>query len=258
MLSALGWLVSRPIAHRGLHDSKAGRVENSMSAFEAAIEAGYAIECDVQVSRDGKAFVFHDFDLERLTGTRGRVDALDGADLSRLLLVGGGGDTLQPLDAVVEAIDGRTPLIVELKSRFDGDMRLADHVARTVTRMPRSVAIKSFDGTLITYLRNRLEEVPRGFVGMRNYGGADFALLSDEQKAAFADFRDHAIMRPDFLSWKLVDLPHGAERLRALLPEAPLMTWTVRSESDRDAALAYADQIVFEGFLPHVDRHGQS
>ena len=75
-MSAPGWLTERPIAHRGLHDQAAGIVENSLSAARAAIEAGFAIECDVQLSADGEAMVFHDFTLERLTGATGRLDEI--------------------------------------------------------------------------------------------------------------------------------------------------------------------------------------
>jgi glycerophosphoryl diester phosphodiesterase len=129
MTMAPAWLTARPIAHRGLHDCGRGAIiENSSSAAKAAMARGYAIECDVQMSGDGEAMVFHDFTLERLTERSGRVDGLLARALQETRLRGGG-DAIATLPAFLDLIGGATPLVCEIKSRFDGDLRLAERVA---------------------------------------------------------------------------------------------------------------------------------
>ena len=117
------WLMARPVAHRGLHDKASGLIENSCSAAQAAIQKDYAIECDIQFSRDGEAMVFHDFTLERLTTGEGRVDALSASELGALTLTGSQ-DKIPTLTEFLALIAGHVPLVCEIKSRFDGDLRL--------------------------------------------------------------------------------------------------------------------------------------
>ena len=74
-MAAPDWLTARPIAHRGLHDRAASRPENTLAAARAAVAGGFAIECDVQLSADGEAMVFHDAALGRLTEAREAVAA---------------------------------------------------------------------------------------------------------------------------------------------------------------------------------------
>ena len=126
-LNAPAWLTSRPIAHRGLHDGL-GIVENSIAAAEAAIAKNYAIECDVQCTKDGDAVVFHDFTLDRLTSVKGDIGAFTAAEVTRLAYRDGAG-TIAALPDFLAAIGGRVPLIIEIKSRFDADIRLAARVA---------------------------------------------------------------------------------------------------------------------------------
>src|SRR5215467_7892294 len=83
-MADLDWLVARPLAHRGLHDEQNGIVENTVSAFAAAIAARYGIECDLQISGDGEAMVSHDETLDRLTEGTGRLDAMTAAELRRV------------------------------------------------------------------------------------------------------------------------------------------------------------------------------
>src|SRR5690606_23774235 len=136
------------------HDRAAGVVENSRAAAQAAIAGGYAIECDVQISRDGEAFVFHDFDLYRLTGARGRVNALSAAEISRTTLRDvASPETIPTLVDLLATVGGRTPLIVEIKSAFNGDMRLAERVALVVSEARAPVALKSFDPDVMAHLR---------------------------------------------------------------------------------------------------------
>ncbi len=109
--------------------------ENTIAAAEAAIARGYAIECDVQLSADGEAMVFHDFGLGRLTAESGEVAGRTAADLGRLA-VAGSGERIPTLPDFLAAIAGRTPLVIEVKSRHDGDLALARRVAAIVAAIP--------------------------------------------------------------------------------------------------------------------------
>ena len=117
-MSNLNWLVAKPIAHRGLHDKANGIVENTITAAEAAIAGGFAIECDVQLTSDGEAVVFHDFVLDRLTGQIGEVKARKAAELETIAISGSASDTIPTLSRFLDQIGGRVPLVVEIKSRF--------------------------------------------------------------------------------------------------------------------------------------------
>jgi glycerophosphoryl diester phosphodiesterase len=246
-LSAPAWLTERPIAHRGLHDAAKGRIENTIGAAEAAIAAHCAIECDVQLSRDGEAMVFHDDHLARLTRARGAFAEQSFAELQRLAFRGGQ-DRIPTLPEFLARIASRTPLICELKSRFDGDMRLAERVAAIARQYAGPLALKSFDPAIIAHLRTHHDGIaPLGVVAQASYSGWHWRALNAEQKRACAAFTHFPETRPDFLSWNVDDLPHAAPFLLRSLGGLPIMVWTVRTLAQRRAAARFADQIVFEG-----------
>lgn len=249
--NAPDWLTARPIAHRGLHDKTKGRVENSLAAAEAAIAQNYAIECDVQISKDGEAFVFHDFTLERLTEAQGRVDAITAAEL-QTIAYRDNPSTLPPLRGFLEMIAGRTPLIIEIKSRFDGDPRLAARTAALVADYSGPVALKSFDpdGLRVARAANASSAHPRpiGFIGEAHYDHEEWATLPEAAKAALKDLSFYPDVQPDFVSWSAADLPHAVPRLCRDGVGLPVMAWTIRSPQERTRIAPYADQIIFEGF----------
>ena len=244
------WLVRRPIAHRGLHDRAAGVIENSASAARAAVAGGFAIECDVQLTADGEAVVFHDFALDRLTAASGAVGERRAADVAALELTGSNGDRVPTLGAFLTLIGGDAPLICEVKSRFDGDMRLADRVAEAAVRYAGPLAIKSFDPAVIAHLRGRGMPNPLGIVAEAAYDDAEWAALSPDLRAGLAALAHVADTRPDFLSWRVHDLPHAAPQLFRAALGRPVMSWTVRTPDQRQRAARWADQMVFEGFAP--------
>lgn len=249
-MAAEPWLTARPIAHRGLHDLASGVIENSVSAAQAAIAGGFAIECDVQLSADEEALVFHDFTLERLTGEAGRVDARKAAELSHIGLKGSG-DRIPTLTGFLDAIGGRTPLVIEIKSRFDGDLRLAKRTAEIVAGYKdRPIVLKSFDPVIVAALRELAPGFARGIVAMNAYEYDDYVHLSPAQKHALANLLHFEESRPDFVSWKVADLPSAAPFLCRKALGLPLMSWTVRTPEDRARAAEHADQMVFEGFRP--------
>ena len=164
-MKAPPWMTARPIAHRGLHAAANGVIENSPSAALAAIAHDFAIECDVQLTADGEAVVFHDFDLDRLTTWSGRVNERTASALSALTLRGSS-DTIMTLPEFLGLIGGRVPLVLEIKSRFDGDLRLTSRVAAIVNRSDAPVVLKSFDPDIIVALKQLTPNHARGIVAM--------------------------------------------------------------------------------------------
>ncbi len=246
----LGWLVAKPIAHRGLHDLAAGVIENSPSAATAAIAGGFGIECDVQLTADGEAVVFHDFVLDRLTGETGEVVARKAAELGAITLKGSS-DRILTLSAFLDLIGGRIPLVIEIKSRFDGDLALTRRTVEVLAGYKsHPIVIKSFDPAIVTALRELAPEIPRGIVAMNAYDYGDYDKLSPERKHALANLLHFTESRPDFISWKVTDLESAAPYLCRNALGLPLMSWTVRTPEERQRAAAMADQMVFEGFRP--------
>lgn len=252
-VNAPAWLVQRPIAHRGLHDKAKGVIENTLRAAQAAIASGFAIECDLQMSADGEAIVFHDETLDRLADASGPLAAMTAAGIAKVKIK----DADEPppaFAAFLAVVGGRTPVICELKSRFDGDWRIADRVAALAAAYDGPLAFKSFDHDLVAYLRLRRPRTrspggpcPIGIVAEASYDDPDWSFLSAEQKRDWTDFDHFDLARPDFLSWNVDDLPHRIPFLVRELTHAPVMAWTVRTAPQREAAHKWADQIVFEG-----------
>jgi glycerophosphoryl diester phosphodiesterase len=249
-MSAPAWLTARPIAHRGLHDRVKGIVENTLSAADAAIAGNFAIECDVQDSADGEAVVFHDHTLERLTDQHGPVRARTAAELTGLSIAATA-DRIVTLQTFLDRVNGRVPVIVEIKSRFDGDLGLTRRVAEIASGYGGPVALKSFDPAVVAALRDIAPDLPRGIVAQGSYEGEEWRSLSDAMRHSMANLLHLPQTRPDFISWWVGDLPLGAPLLRQV-GGLPIMTWTVRTDEDRRRAAAHADQMVFEGFRPDL------
>lgn len=250
-MSAPSWLVARPIAHRGLHDRTAGVIENSLSAAWRAVAGRYAMECDVQLTADGEVVVFHDFTLDRLIGREGRVADIASADLTQMSLRGSN-DKVPTLAALLDVMGAEHTLVVEIKSAFDGDMRLAEQTARVVARHGGQVALKSFDPQVMTHLRANkdalgIPNVPLGMVAEAHYDDAEWSFLSDTDKRTLSNFLHWDATRPDFLSYYVNDFPHAVPHLLRRALGLPVMTWTVRTPAQKQAAAQWADQIVFEG-----------
>ena len=245
------WLVARPFAHRGLHDRAAGLIENTIPAARAAVAARCAIECDVQISADGEAMVFHDYTVDRLTAGSGRVDALSAAALGALRLREGQGGISRLADFCA-AIAGETPLVVEIKSRYDGDMRLAERTAVVVAAYDGPVALESFDPHVIAWLRLERERlgighVPLGIVAETRYDHPEWSFLTAADKHEMAGLLHWSATCPDFISWCVDDLPHGPAFLARSGLGRPIIAWTVRTAEQLAHCARWADQPVFEG-----------
>ena len=248
-VNAPDWLTARPIAHRGLHDRAAGIPENTIAAAEAAIAGGYAIECDVQPSADGEAMVFHDEGLGRLTGASEPIASRTVAELAALT-VAGTGERIPTLSDFLARIAARTPLVIEIKSSHSGDLTLTRRVAEVVAHYHGPVALKSFDPRIVHTLIALAPDRPRGIIAEGETEDGAYARLQPSERHALANLLHLSRTRPDFLSWRVADLPAAPPYLCRLLGGMPVMTWTVRTDLQRRLAAEHADQMVFEGFRP--------
>ena len=248
MKQSLAWLTSRPLAHRGLHDPSAGIIENTASAFRAAIEAGYGIECDVQLSRDGEAMVHHDDTLWRLMQQPERVADMTAADLQQLRYRDCA-DRMLTLAELCALIGGRVPLAVEIKSHFDRDLRLTRRVIEILAEYDGPAAAMSFDPEVVRALRKLAPHLPRGIVAEWRYRHEEWKRISRIGKLKLALLLHAPWTRPLFVAYQVRELPSPAPYIARAFG-LPLLTWTVRSAEDRRHAARWADQMIFEGFRP--------
>ena len=231
--SRLRALITKPFAHRGLHGRDV--LENSRAAFEAAIAAGHGIELDVQVSRDGRAMVIHDYALDRLTEGVGPVCGLVAAELEKIRLRSGN-ETIPTLPAVLALIAGRAPLLIEVKSPGRRVAALSGAVREALRRYDGPVAVMSFNPEIGRWFARNAPDVPRGLVvteaGKRWRGTLARRLALWRSRA-------------EFLAYDIRDLP-SRFAARARSRGLPVLTWTCRSDEERGRAALYADQIIYE------------
>jgi len=248
-MSGLDWLTARPIAHRGLHDAAAGVIENTASAFKAAIAGGYGIETDLQISADGEAMVHHDDALGRLTEGSTRLADMTAADIKAVRFKAST-DRILTLGELCELVGGRVPLLLELKSRFDRDLRLVPRAATVLANYAGPVAVMSFDPALVEAARQIAPGLTRGIVAERHYAHHEWDRLPPSEKRRLAHLLHALRTRPQFIAYSVRDLPAAAPLIARMLFGRPLLTWTVRNEADRQRARRWADQIIFEGIRP--------
>ena len=226
-----------------------GVIENTGSAFTAAIAGGFGIETDVQISADGEAMVHHDDDLGRLTDGGAPLAHMSAAALKTVRFKATA-DRILTLSELCELVAGRVPLVIELKSRFDGDLRLAARAAEVLATYKGQAAVMSFDPAPIAAIRKIAPDLTRGIVAERHYTHHEWDRLTTAEKFRLSHLMHAPQTRPQFLAYSVKDLPSPAPWLARHLFGLPLLTWTVRSESDRMNAAHYADQMIFEGFRP--------
>jgi len=243
------WLTAAPVAHRGLHDAARGIVESTPSAFSAAIAGGFAIETDLQLSSDGEAMVFHDDTLARLTERGDDIRTLSAAEL-KTVRYKATADRMITLGELCEMTNGRVPLVVEIKSRFDGDRRLIRRIAEIVRAYQGPLALMSFDPDQVLAIRDQVPDVPRGVVAERYYREAEWQALPPEKVRGMLHLRHAFRTRPHFIAYWINELPAPAPWIAQHIFGCALLTWTVRTPDQRARAARYADQMIFEGFVP--------
>ncbi|PTX58085.1 glycerophosphoryl diester phosphodiesterase [Litoreibacter ponti] len=251
MTPLTGVFTARPLAHRGLHDRARGIIENSPSAFEAAIAAGYGIELDVQLSADRQPMVFHDYDMARLTGQKGPIQTRS-AETVRAMTLSGSDDQILDLGDVLKLIGGRVPVLIEVKDQ-DGAMGpnigpLEDAVAQQLRDYAGEAAVMSFNPYSAAYMAKALPDRAAGLVTSA-FKYKDWAPLSHAICDRLRDIPDFDPGMFSFISHEAPDLdrPRVAE-LRD--HGATILCWTIKSQAQADAALKIAHNITFEGFAP--------
>lgn len=247
-MRAPAWLTARPIAHRGLHDRAAGIVENMPGAMHAAIAGNYAIETDVQLTVDGEAMVHHDDVLGRLNDGSAALTTLMAAQLKQVAFK----DTPERMMALGDLCDlvaGRVPLVIEIKSHFDGNTAIVDRVKTVLAAYRGPIAVMSFDPDMVDAVRHGLPDIMRGIVAERHYDTPYWAKLTPEQRHDMTALHHLPRTQPHFVSYNVNDLP-ADEPLEAKRLGCALLSWTIRTDEQRIVSERYADQMTFEGFRP--------
>jgi glycerophosphoryl diester phosphodiesterase len=246
---APGWLTARPVAHRGLHDAARGIIENMPGAAQAAIDGHFSIECDLQLTADGEAMVHHDDALGRLTEGGGALLGMTASELKAVKFKDTS-ERMMSLGDLCALVQGRVPLVIEVKSHFDGDRKLVARMAEVLSAYSGPVVGMSFDPDQVLALREKMPGLPRGIIAQRNYDDDYWKKLTPEQRLSMLDLRHAFHTRPHFVAFWVEQLPAPAPWIARNIFGLPLLTWTVRTPAQRERAVRYADQMIFEGFVP--------
>ena len=235
--------LGRNFAHRGLHSEDQSVPENSLKAFALAAEAGYGMELDVQLSKDGHVVVFHDDTLDRACGVAARVDELDLEELRKLSLFGTE-ERIPLFSEVLELVAGRTPLIVELKNGPRND-ELCEKTRELLRTYPGAYCVESFNPLIVAWFRFHAPTVLRG----------QLAQLPEEYVRAGRKISEALVLgntllnvaaRPQFIAYRI-----GPKTLAVRFAEAlgaMPFGWTSHS---RDSE-AGRDAVIFEYYRPDV------
>ncbi|MDI4238674.1 glycerophosphodiester phosphodiesterase [Bradyrhizobium sp. Arg237L] len=248
-MRAPDWLTARPVAHRGLHDVARGIIENMPAAAEAAIAGNFTIECDIQLTADGEAMVHHDDALGRLTEGSGLLLTKTAAELKAIRFKDTG-ERMMSLGDLCALVAGRVPLLVEVKSHFDGDRKLVKRMAEVLSSYSGPVVGMSFDPDQVLALREIMPRLHRGITAQRNYDDGYWAKLTPAQRDSMLYLRHGFRTEPHFVAYWIDQLPAPAPWIARNLFGCPLLAWTVRTPEQRARAARYADQMIFEGFMP--------
>ena len=238
-----------PLAHRGYHDRAKGRPENSREAIKAAIDAGYGIEIDLQLSSDNHAMVFHDYDLGRLTVETGPIRQRSANDLQAVSL-NNGSSGIPSLAEILQIVAGRVPLLIELKDQ-DGAMGpnvgpLEAATAKALSLYDGPVGVMSFNPNSVFELARIAPEIPRGIV-TSSYRAEDWRLLPGNVRDTLREIPDFDRTGSSFVSHEVGDL--RSDRVGEIKSQGhAILCWTVRSPEVEAQARQVADNITFEGY----------
>lgn len=232
-------------AHRGLHGD--GRAENSMSAFAAAKEAGFGIELDVRLSKDGELVVFHDPTLERVCGQEGRVIDYTAEELSKISL-SGTEDGIPKFSDVLKLIDGAVPLLIEIKMDV-GENGVAEKLVEVIEGYKGDYIVESFNPVALRTVRKLRPDILRGilsclYMKKEKYKGKLLYKLLENLNLNF-------LIRPDFIAYETEGHAKSVLRFIRHTYGTPLFAWTVRSKEEEAEAIGYGfDSVIFEKYIP--------
>ena len=236
-------------AHRGLHGEE--RAENSLSAFAAARDAGFGIELDVRLSGDGRMVVFHDDTLTRVAGIDKRVDELTLEELKTCRLLDTD-DTVPTLSEVLELIDGRVPLLIEIKEDA-GKSAVTRALVKELDGYRGPYIVESFNPLSLKLFRRLRPDVPIGILAQHfcrrdEYRGKALYFILQNMLLNF-------LYVPDFVAYDHTDSDMLSLKLARSLFGTVTVAWTVRSEEEGRVAKTHKfDSIIFENYLPEEGR----
>ena len=234
-------------AHRGLHDIDSGVVENTLPAFEAACRAGYGIELDIQFSKDMRVVVFHDSDLMRLGGEKRKVFDLTLNELQKVRLMGLEDARIPTLDEVLKLVNGRVPLLIELKNGSRNE-RLCRALVEKLRHYPGEYVIESFNPLIVGWFRRNAPEVVRGQLvcPMHSY----IAQASRISGFFMAGLMLNFISRPDFVAYDVNAPRFFSPHFQRFMYRTPMAAWTVRDESTEALVQRRGEMSIFEQIRP--------
>ena len=233
-------MFSRPIAHRGLHGIDAP--ENSLAAFGKAIEAGFPIEIDVRPIDDGTVVVFHDDKLTRMTDLDGYVCNMTRSDLEKVRLRNSD-ERIPTFKEVLEFVDGRTPLLIEIKN--DSTVgQLERDTLELLSSYKGEYAVQSFNPYSMEFFKKNAPQIPRGQLSCF-FDKKDLGFF---KRFVLKRLKMNKVSSPDFISYNHANLPNKYVTKTKL----PTLAWTVRSNAEMEKCLPYCDNIIFENFIPVI------
>lgn len=242
-------ILARPVAHRALHGPACP--ENSLAAIRAAVAGGWGIEVDVQPSSDGTPMVFHDYALDRLTGSEGWIRLHSTEQLQAIPLLGGD-ECIPTLQQVLDVVAGQVPLVVEIKDQ-DGSLgpsvgALERAVADVLLGYDGPVAVMGFNPNSIRVFGGFAPDIPRGLV-TDAFSAEHWPMVPAARREKLAEMRDLIPSGACFISHNRASL--DTRQVLTLRDRGfPILTWTIRSAEQAETALHVADQITFEGYTP--------
>ncbi len=232
-------------AHRGLHSENIP--ENSMAAFCAARDQGYGVELDVHLLKDGNLAVIHDYSLLRTAGADVQIEDLTAPELENYRLANG--ETIPLFSEVLALMNGKTPLIIELKSTTDNCAALTDTAVTAMDGYKGLWCMESFDPRCVRHLKKHYSRIIRGQLS-ENFVRNPESKLPFLLKLVMALLLTNFLTSPDFVAYKFADRKMLSFRLCRKLWKIPAVAWTIQSQEDFDAAIADGQIPIFEGFLP--------
>lgn len=229
------------IAHRGLHGLSKDVPENSLRAFQAAVDKGYWIENDIHLTKDGHVVVFHDDTLDRMCGVSGKIEEMTLVELKKFRLAGTD-QQIPTLQECLDLVDGRVPLLIEFKCPTSNAAPLCEAANRILEEYHGKYFIQSFYPPVLGWYRKHRKDICRGQLSTPFYHDAFHKRLAG---ALLFNF----IGRPDFVSYEHAFYRNFFRRVAVKLGAVPL-GWTFRNEKDLEARKADFQGYIFEKFLP--------
>ena len=232
-------------AHRGLHDASVP--ENSMKAFALARDAGYGVELDVHLLKDGNLAVFHDTTLDRVTGRSGRIVDLSAEELADCKL-NNTEESIPTFSEVLELFDGKVPLIIELKC-VNNCAALCEKVVQMLENYKGVYCIESFDPRCVVWFSKNRPDIIRGQL-TENYFKTTSVKLPWILKFCLKNQLLNFLTKPDFVAYRFSDRKTFSNVLCRKIWKMQGVTWTIKNATDFTAAKEEGWLPIFEGFRP--------